>query len=354
MSGIRVMHVISEMGTGGAESVVVELARRGREAGWESAVASNGGRCVEELTEAAVTHFHVAIARRTVRGFIAARAGTARVFKDFRPDVVIAHNVSATLVARLARPKAPLITVFHGVHESEYPIAARILNFASDRVVVVSATIGGRLKELGLRKEVTTIPNAVMTPQPTSRSQARAALNLPDDAAVALCLARMERQKRHDLLLDAWHRLSDGEILLLAGDGSQRAALQQQAAPLGDRVRFLGDRSDVPNLLAATDITVLTSDWEGLPLAVLESLAAGRPVVATDVGGVREILAGGGGTLVPPGDVDAIAAALTALLHNDDARADAAAAGMAAVREHHDADQMMRRYRDLVGELVAS
>jgi glycosyltransferase involved in cell wall biosynthesis len=353
MTAIRVLHVINEMETGGAEALVVEMVRRGPAVGWQCAVASHGGNRVEDLTKANVPHFDVAIARRTIRGLVAARRTTTRVLRDFRPDIVIAHNVSATLVSRLARPKVPVLTIFHGVSPSDYRNAARILTFASDRVVAVSDAIGKQLQEAGPRRMgVTTIRNAVTQPQSRSRSNARAELDLPIDAPVALCLARMECPKRHDLLLDAWHQLPGEEILLLAGDGSLRARLERQAYPLGGRVRFLGNRSDVSALLAAADVTVLISDSEGLPMAVLESLAAGRPVVATDVGGVREILAPGGGRCVPPGDVDSIVAALQEMLHDEAARTEAATIGLSTVREFHDPAQMMDRYRDVVCQML--
>jgi glycosyltransferase involved in cell wall biosynthesis len=118
-------------------------------------------------------------------------------------------------------------------------------------------------------------------------------------------------------------------------------------------VRFLGNRTDVSTLLAATDVTVLVSDWEGLPMVILESLAAGRPVVATDVGGVREVLGQGGGRLVAPGSVEGIAAALAEMLHDEAARRQAACIGLANVREHHDVDHMMRQYGDVVRDMVA-
>jgi glycosyltransferase involved in cell wall biosynthesis len=355
MSRIRLMHVISEMGTGGAETLVVEMARRGIDAGWHCAVASSGGCRVNDLTEARVAHFQVAIACRTVRGLVAARLTTARALKTFQPDIVIAHNVSATLVTRLARPKAPVLTIFHGVTASDYRNAARILSFASDRVVVVSDAIGCRLQRAGLRGvDLTTIRNAVTPPILGSRSEARAELDLPDDAPVALCLARMEHPKRHDLLLNAWRHLPGEQILLLAGDGSQREELEQQAYPIRDRVRFLGNRSDVSTLLAAADVTVLISDSEGLPLAILESLAAGRPVVASDVGGVREILGSGAGRCVPPGDVDAIATSLHEMLHDETARREAAIIGLSVVRTFHDPAQMMNRYQELVNEMLAA
>jgi glycosyltransferase involved in cell wall biosynthesis len=163
----------------------------------------------------------------------------------------------------------------------------------------------------------------------------------------------MERPKRHDLLLDAWHQLAGSEILLLAGDGSQRSMLEKKASALGDRVRFLGNRSDVSTLLAAADVTVLISDSEGLPVAILESLAAARPVVASDVGGVREILGGGGGRCVPPGDVDSIAAALREMLHDETARREAAAIGLSTINRFHDATQMMKLYQQVVCEMLA-
>jgi glycosyltransferase involved in cell wall biosynthesis len=179
-------------------------------------------------------------------------------------------------------------------------------------------------------------------------------LDLSDDVPVALCLARLERPKRHDLLLEAWRHLPGEQILLLAGDGSQRAQLEQQAYSMRDRIRFLGNRSDVSTLLAAADVTVLISDSEGLPLAILESLAAGRPVVASDVGGVREVLGSGGGRCVPQGDVDSITAALQEMLHDEVARTEAAMVGLSVVREFHDPVQMMKRYQQLVCEMVAA
>jgi glycosyltransferase involved in cell wall biosynthesis len=354
MSIIRVMHVISEMGTGGAEALVVEMARRGADSGWHSAVASHGGRRVRDLAEARVPHFEVAIVRRTARGFFAARAATARALRSFCPDIIFAHNVSATLVTRLARPRVPVVTIFHGVTPSDYRNAARVLNVASDRVVVVSDAIGMRLEQAGLRRvDITTIRNAVTPPILKSRTEARGELGLPHDVPVALCLARMERPKRHDLLLDAWRVLPGEPILLLAGDGSQRSQLEQRARPIRDRVRFLGNRSDVPTLLAAADVTVLISDSEGLPLAILESLAAGRPVVASDVGGVREVLQTGGGRCVPPGDVEAITAALKEMLHDEAARTQAATIGLTVAREQFNPADMMSRYQQLVRGMIA-
>ncbi len=362
MRDVRVLHVINELGSGGAEALVVEMVRRSADAGWVSAVASHGGRRVAELTEAGAPHYEVAMSKRTVRGLLAARRDATRAVAAFQPDVVIAHNVSASVVARLVRPvrsvivqKPPIVTVFHGVAGSEYRAAARILRMTSNRVVTVSDTARHRLQSAGLRGlDITTIHNAVTPRTETSRHAARAALDLPQHAPIGLCVARMEHPKRHDLLLEAWHRLPPGDhLLLLAGDGSLRPRWERAARTHGDRVRFLGDRSDIATLLAAADITTLISDSEGLPMAVLESLAAGRPVVASDVGGVREILGHGGGILVPRDDVGAIAKALEELLGNEAARCRAAVQGLQVLESRHDPVDMMSKYRTVVSETLA-
>lgn len=358
---MRVLHVISEMGAGGAEALVAGMARAGADFGWQSAVASGGGHRAEALRAWGVPTFPVPVARRRAAGVLRAAAAARAAVRGFRPEVVLAHNVSASLVARLALAprRLPLLTVFHGVADPDYAGAARVLRRTSRAVVAVAAATADRLRAAGLTSpDPVVIPNAVF-PQPArvDRDVVRAVLGVAPDTPVALCLARLEPQKRHDVLLRAWAEVNGDAVLWLAGDGSLRAELERRAGELGltRRVRFLGTRSDVPDLLAAADVTVLTSDWEGMPVAVLESLAAGRPVVATGVDGVREALAGGGGVVVPRRSPAATAKALRELLFDTAARARVAAEGLAAVRRDHDPEVFMRSYDELlrttIGEL---
>ncbi|MEV0675596.1 glycosyltransferase [Actinosynnema sp. NPDC050436] len=347
---MRVLHVISEMGTGGAEALVAGMARTGREFGWQTAVASGGGHRAEALRGHGVPTFTVPVARRRAAGVLRATTATRAAIKDFRPEVVLAHNVSASMVARLALlpRKVPLLTVFHGVADADYGGAARILRRTSGAVVTVAEATAHRLRAAGLRPDPLVIPNAVFPQEPrVDRATVRAAMGVAQDVPVALCLARLEPQKRHDVLLAAWARIGGGAELWLAGDGSLRPALERTAAGIPG-VRFLGNRPDVPDLLAAADVTVLTSDWEGMPIAVLESLAAGTPVVATDVDGVGQALAGGGGVAVPPRDPAATSEALRGLLFDGARRAAVGAAGRAAVTSAHDPRALMESYDELL------
>ncbi|QKV81620.1 glycosyltransferase [Amycolatopsis sp. Hca4] len=334
------------MGAGGAETLVAGLVTRGEEYGWVSAVASGGGFRADELAAGGTPTFPVPLARRSKAGVLKAAWATRRAVSRFRPDVVLAHNVGASLVTRLAGRRP--ITVFHGVADDEYPAAARILRRTSGRVVAVSTAAADRLAASGLTRPVV-LRNAVFPRPPVfGRAEIRASLGVPETTPVALCLARLEPQKRHDVLLDAWAAVGGDAVLWLAGDGSLRPELERRAQALGRRVEFLGTRTDVPDLLAAADVTVLTSDWEGLPLAVLESMAAGRPVVATDVGGIGGVLSGGGGIVVPPGDPAATTAALDRLLFDPAARETAAAEGIRAVERDYDPHTLMKSYDELL------
>lgn len=347
---MRVLHVISEMGAGGAETIVAGMAVRGQDYGWVSAVASGGGFRADELAAAGVATFPVPLARRSKLGVLRAAAAVRTASARFRPDLVLAHNVGASLVSRLAMlPKrTPLLTVFHGVADEDFPAAARILRYTPDRVVAVSSATAARLVEAGVDTPVE-IRNAVFAQPPVfGRAETRASLRVADDVPVALCLARLEPQKRHDVLLDSWAQLDGDAVLWLAGDGSLRAELERRAEAFDGRVRFLGTRQDVADLLAAADLTVLTSDWEGLPLAVLESMAAGRPVVATDVGGVRGVLSGGGGRVVPPDDPAAAAEALSELLFDPAAREIAAAEALRTIEREYDPHPFMKAYDELL------
>lgn len=357
---MNVLHAIGEMGTGGAESLVVELVRRGPEVGWRSSVASAGGSREEEIVRAGLADIHrVPLSRRRPAGLARAVAATRKALVAADPDVVIAHNVGVTAAVTLAQltrtRRVPVVTVFHGVAADDYSTAARLLSTAPRAVVTVSEAIADRLVSAGLRRRPVIIPNAVTAPRMPDREEARRELGLSLDTPVALCAARLVDQKRHDVLLRAWARLPPEFVLLIAGDGPNRQAVESLHAELalGERVQLLGNRTDVPRLLAAADIATLASDWEGLPVFVLEAMAVGRPVVATNVDGLTEVLRDGGGLLVPPGSPDALAAALQRLLADGAARRGAAEAAMRTIAQKYDPLHMTQGYDRLLRSLLA-
>src|SRR5262249_13780842 len=191
------------------------------------------------------------------------------------------------------------------------------------------------------------------------RDETRSAEAAAADDAVLLTLSALRQRKGLDVLLDALAALVVQDIrprLWIAGDGPERAALEAQAQrlALAGQVRFLGERQDVGDLLAACDVLVLPSRREGLGVAALEAMAAARPGVGAAVGGLAEaVIDGRTGVLVPPDDAAALAAALAGLLGDHALRARLGAAGPARVAEGFLPEQMVAAYERLYREIIA-
>lgn len=355
----RVLHVINEMGVGGAEALVESLVEGGGSVGWCSAVISSGGWRADALAAAGHEIYRMHRVRRDPRSIAAAMVSTGSAVRRGRPDVIVAHNILPTVVARgailLSAGRQPLVSVFHGVADKDYKRAASVLDRASSSVVVVAEEIGRRLIDAGLRRDkLVVIPNAVQRPRTVDRDAACAEAGLDPDSVHVLCAARLVPQKRHDVLLEAWAHARPPAVLLLAGEGPLRGALEQQAEDLGvaGSVRFLGSRTDVPLLLSASDLAVLASDWEGLPLSALEAMAAERPVLATDVDGMSQLLDDGAGVLVPPRAPHELGRQIATLLAAPTRRRELAERGRRRIDERHNPSRMLDSYATLFSQLT--
>jgi glycosyltransferase involved in cell wall biosynthesis len=224
------------------------------------------------------------------------------------------------------------------------------------------------IEEYG-RAPAAEIPNAIptdrYTPDPVRRAAWRSQHEVPADALMFTCVAGLRPQKNHRLLIQAFAHASSqlaDALLLLVGppdrlDPAYAESLQRlaQELGLGQRVRFLGSRSDVPDILRASDVFVLSSDYEGNPLSVLEAMAAGLPVVSTAVGGVPELVQHGAtGLLVPAGDARALAEAITQLGRDADQRAAMGHAARQTALERFDVRVMSHAYAKFYLELLHS
>lgn len=269
-------------------------------------------------------------------------------------DVVHAHGLRAAGLTVLAvragarrRGNRPRIVVtLHNAPASGgtagvvSALLERLVARGADDVLVVSADLGDRMRALGARRVVRALVPAPHRepsgPVDQVRAGIRAALGVPDGSTLLLSVARLAAQKDLPVLFDAVARLAQGRpdgavAAVVAGDGPLAEALAGDLA--GRRpavpVRLLGARDDVADLLVAADVLVVSSRWEGQPLAVQEALRAGLPVVATDAGGTGEVT-GDAALLVPAGDPAALASALAAVV--DDATLRRGLAARAAAR----------------------
>ena len=252
-----------------------------------------------------------------------------RQFRSIRPAVVHAH-LTDPLACKFALIAASLAGVPVVVATAQLFMESpngravwaqhRVVAAGVDRYIAVSEEVASQLRrrygvpDRKLRVVHNTIPVDEYLREPSADS--RHQLTGGVDRQIVLTVARLDRQKGHRCLLEAAAAVPDA-LFVFAGDGAERASLECEARVHGvaERVRFLGHRSDVPALLASCDLFVLPSLYEGLPLAVLEAMAAGKPVVATAIGGTDEaVVDGETGILVPPSNPAELAGAIRRVL----------------------------------------
>ena len=340
------------------------LARAGgAEPGWDFSVVdiADGPRPARDL--AAVLRLRRLVARDT-------------------PDVLHAHGLRAGALAALAlagpgTPRTALAVTVHNAPPTARPAAAvyagleRIVARRADAVLTVSGDLAGRMRRRGARLAGRALVPAPATPAASAAEIAalrrefaggesgryesgdRESANRESgdrecgdrESANRECgdrgsggpeivvgVGRLATQKGFGTLIEAaarWQRRPVVPLVLIAGDGPLDAELRRQARAAGVAIRFLGPRHDVPALLGAADVVVVPSTWEGQPLVVQEALRAGRPLVATRVGGIADLTGDHGAVLVPPGDPVALATAVTRILDDPQAAARLAAAARA-------------------------
>ncbi len=360
---MRVMHVVEAMHQGGAESLIVEHARlAGRDVETWVVALNRGGPA---LDAAAAAGAHVEVLGK---GGLDRVRGLADRMRAEAIEVVNGHNptggLSGAFAARLARVPAVLRTEhsfhFAGRHSRVYPLLERMSTAMTDRVICVceavrashSPRLGGDPDRFVVVKNGVDARSAAARP----RAETRAALGV-DREPLVLTIGSLTRQKAQLHLVDAFAepRLA-GVRLAIAGEGALRPDLEARIARLGlgDRVRLLGARNDAADLLEACDVFVLSSVREGLSVTLLEAMRAGRPAVATAVGGNAEAIVDGvTGRIVPPGEPRALADALADLLGDSEMRARMGRAAHERWRAEFTAERMVREtenlYRALLG-----
>ena len=361
---LRVLQVTHDLGVGGLPRVVETLCRSIDPARFDvSALCLNfGGELAEMLT---AEGFSISVLEQSLRkpdylSFVR----VARFLRAGRYDVVHSHNTQPFFDAAVGAILARRPVLIHTDHARDFPdkfrymVVEHLLSWRAYRIVGVSEHTTENLHryEWIPRRKLTTIPNGIdgrLFERPLDRSSVRASLGVPEGALIVLFGSRLEAQKDIPTLLEAFALLVDRLPhlhLVIAGQGTLRDALQARASALGiaSRVSFAGVRLDMPDVLRASDIFVLSSTWEGLPMVILEALAAGCPIVSTAVGGVPSaVVDGQTGVLVPPRDPAALAAGIERVARDPSWRRRLAAAGRALFADRFSAESMARRYETL-------
>lgn len=368
---MRVLFLSTSMGMGGADSQLLSAARELRGRGHELRIVSLTplgpmglqARSAGLPTESLEMRRGVPDPRGLWR--------LARLVRTWRPDVVHSHMIHANLMARVLRLVAPvpaLVSTIHNTYEGG-PLrmaAYRLTNGLADAMTIVSEAAFDRFVTEGIvpRELLRVIPNGVDTERfvgvaPGERATLRESLGLGAEF-VWLAVGRFEAAKDYPNLLRAFagvRRQQPQAVLLLVGRGSLQAETQALAEELGlgDGVRFLGVRNDVPEVMSAADGYVMSSAWEGMPMVLLEAAAAGLPIVATRVGGNHEVVRDETtGFLVPPGDAQALGLAMLRLsrLPEPERRA-MGERGRDHIRSHYGLGRVAEQWENLYREVLA-
>ncbi|KWR90164.1 glycosyltransferase [Cupriavidus sp. IDO] len=324
---MRILLVTTGLKVGGAELQVAALARAFLALGHAVTILSlSSGKEIDLPADACLVELNMC---KTPMDMARALLRARVLIKAWHPDVIHAHMVHANLFARLLTRIVrcpPLVCTAHSFREGGRMrmLAYRLTDRWTDLTTHVSADgRSGMIAAGGVPDDrIVVIPNGIdvcrFRPEPALRITARERLGITDDTRLVLNVGRLAPEKAQDLLIRAFGQLdaSMPAHLLIAGGGALRHALANQisAHGLAPRITLLGPRDDIPALLNAADAFVLSSNIEGLPMVLVEALACGCPVVATDAPGVAEVLRGQG-TIVPRGDVTALTNALAAALH---------------------------------------
>lgn len=367
-TAVRVAHVIHDLRAGGAEHLLVDLAAVAASADIDMSVVSlrrlDGHRYARVLQDAGVPVFGLDLAAwwdpRGPRRF-------ARLLARLGPDVVHTHLKHADVIGGRAARRAgiPHVSTLHVVEDAvgwlgrwKRDLAIRSRVRTSARTIAVSDALRDwyLAHSDAATGSVVTVRNGVPDPGPAQLDDAqvlRRELGIPEHALMAVMVAVMRPGKGHDVLIEAVRLLEDtSTVFVLAGDGSEEGRLRVLAGA-DHRVVFAGFRDDVARLLAAADFVVHPSTADALPTALIHALAAGRPVVASDVGGIPEIVPLDGGILVPPGDPGALAAAIDRMAAAADTRAWMGKRGRERYEAEFESTAWAGRLRALYAEVLA-
>lgn len=310
---MKILYVITGLAQGGAERVVCDLADKMLEKGHEVKIAYLTG---EVLTRPNYNQIElIQISLTGAYSLPRAYLKLSKIIRNFTPDIIHAHMVHANILTRLVRLITPMGKLICTAHSSNEGGAVRMLFYrVTDRLANLTTNVSNtavaafEAKGAVPKGNMLTVYNGVNFTNFTYSSEAKNAivkeLNLSIDTKIILAVGRFSAPKNYPNLLHAVKilkaKLSTPFVLLIAGDGELREEIEQLVRKLNinDNIILLGRRQDIPELMSACDVFVLSSDYEGLPTVLIEALACQAQVVSTDVSGVHEIISEYG-TVVP-------------------------------------------------------
>lgn len=364
---MRILLLTTGLKLGGAEQQVAALARQFTAFGHAVAVASLAQGQDVELHES-VTVLPLEM-RKTPQSMARALWRLRAFIRQWQPDIIHAHMIHANLFGRMlgaiSSAAPPVICTAHSAREGGRlrMLAYRLTDHWSQLTTHVSPQGREAMIAAGAvpASRITVMPNGIDTvlfrPEAALRLSSRAELGLHEQSRLVINVGRLAKEKAQGTLIDAFAKLKPAPDarLVIVGEGPLRGALEQRVRDhqLTKQVHLIGARQDIPALLNAADLFVLSSDIEGMPLALGEALACELPVVATDAAGVAELM-GECGEIVPRGDPAALAAAMRRALDAGHGDANAQAARRARIVSNFSLEAVALQWLDCYARLITA
>lgn len=381
MKRLRVAHIITRLCKGGAQENTFHTVRLTNSERFEAHLIAGHPEGAEGSMEAAIEAAGVSIRRvpslvRHASPFSDLRClhDLVKLFRAERYDIVHTHTSKAGFLGRLAAKitgipvvvHTPHGNIFHGYFKrmptTAYVVLERFAARWTDRLIELTQLgVEESLDQrIGRRDQYSAIFSGIDLGRfenlAAGREEARMSLGVGNDEFLVGTVGRLEPVKGIEYFVAAAHRITEnapGARCVVVGQGSEEEALRERAQGVTPEVRFLGHRDDVPQLMAAFDVLVVPSVNEGMGRVVLEAGAAATPVVASDVGGVPDVVRDGEtGFLVPPGDDVALAERVVELAKDPVRRQRMGEAGREFVVPSHGLDEMVRRIEAVYEEVI--
>jgi glycosyltransferase involved in cell wall biosynthesis len=383
---IHVLHLLEHLKVGGAERLVFDLVHTFDSSRFKTTVClyrdlgifadrlKDAGYQVVFLRKDILTRFFPDVPRIVLAPLLLLESFVfivrfASLMRNLKVQILHSHMFSANLWGRLSSllvGRLVVITTEHNVNgrfrSLKHSLINRLLLPLSNKVVAVSGAVAETVVNLQRppAKKLVVIRNGIRMED--IEKYRKSDINpqyshMPGEKPIIVSIGRLVPQKRHDLLLEALRVCADNKIKFscwIIGGGPEKSNLENKVKQLNlsDIVFFLGERSDARELLHYVDMVVNTSDKEGLPISLLEAMAARLPVVAADVGGNREIIQNGEtGVLVEPGNIKAIADGILKLLQNPELAKNISQIGYEKVKNNYSIEVVAKNWENLYEEL---
>lgn len=366
---INILHVITNLDVGGAENLILAMVKNMDRTRYNASICciSHAGVLAAEFEKMGVRVLSLGLMKK--KGWDGKIITAIEdVIKNEHIDVLHTHLYHANLFGSLAAKhcKTPSVMSIQNTY-SHHKLHRRILNWYVSRFVRTIIVGSEDIKRDVMKNDwvasskITVIDNCVdldVIKSKVSREEMREQLSIPEGAVVLGTIGRLEEQKGHRFLIQALKLLCESEIqffLVLVGEGKKRDELERlvEELSLQERVMFLGTRTDIGDLLMAMDIFIMPSLWEGLSLSMLTAMAAEKPVIATNVGGVKKVLGDDEyGLVIESGKPEAIVYAIEKILNDKHAVKNKLVKAKALVYERYSAQSMVKSLEQIYSSMM--